>query len=84
MQELNIEHSPCEWHLFIDSSKYSLKAVLLHNGNLKPSMRVAHSVTMKETYENMRILLDKINCDRYKWQICGDLKVIAILVVLQG
>ena len=84
MQELSIEHSPCEWRLFIDSSKYSLKAVLLHNGNLKPSIPVAHSVTMKETYENMRMLLDRINYNRYKWQICGDLKVIGILVGLQG
>ncbi|GBM15483.1 hypothetical protein AVEN_142138-1 [Araneus ventricosus] len=28
-----IEYDPSEWHLFIDSSKTSLKAVLLHNGN---------------------------------------------------
>lgn len=42
MQELNNVHSPCEWRLFIDSSKYSLKAVLLHNGNLKPSIPVAN------------------------------------------
>ena len=84
MQELNIEHSLCDWRLFIDSSKYRLKAMLLHIENLKPSIPVAHLVTMKETYENMRTLLDKINYNRYKWQICGDLKVIAILVELKG
>ena len=27
-----------EWLLFIDGSKYSLKAALLHNGMKKPSM----------------------------------------------
>lgn len=29
-----------EWRLFIDSSKVSLKAVLLHNGNNKPSIPI--------------------------------------------
>ncbi|GBO14347.1 hypothetical protein AVEN_273595-1 [Araneus ventricosus] len=33
---LGLQHNPQEWRLFIDSSKVSLKAVLLHNGN-KPS-----------------------------------------------
>lgn len=30
MNEFDIPHDPSEWWLFIDSSKYSLKAVLLH------------------------------------------------------
>lgn len=30
-----------EWRLFIDGSKTSIKAVLLHNGNVKPSIPVA-------------------------------------------
>ena len=33
MNALGIKHDPQEWRLFIDSSKLSLKAVLLHNGN---------------------------------------------------
>ena len=37
MIELGYEHDSDEWRLFIDSSKTSLKAVLLHNGNVKPS-----------------------------------------------
>ena len=36
----------------------------------------------KESYENM-ILMEAINYDKYKWQICGDLKVIALLLGLQ-
>jgi len=32
MQQLNINHNPLEWRLFIDSSHLSLKAILLHNG----------------------------------------------------
>lgn len=49
MNELNMKHVPSEWRIFIDSSKYSLKAVLLHNGNKKPSIPLAHSAIMKET-----------------------------------
>ena len=42
--------------LFIDSSQRSLKAVLLYNGNILPSIPIAHSGHLKETYENMGIL----------------------------
>ena len=38
---------------------------------------------MKETYENMKDMLNCINYDRYKWQVCGDLKMVAILLGLQ-
>ena len=36
--ELVYEHDSDKWRLFMDSSKTSLKAVLLHNGNVKPSI----------------------------------------------
>ena len=80
IDELNIEYNPEEWRLFIDSSKLSLKAVLLHNGNTKPSIPVAHSVAMKETYENMPVILKAVNYNEDGWEICGDLKVIALLL----
>jgi len=47
MQTLNINHIPLDWRLFIDSSKLSLKAVLLHNGNTLPSIAVGHSVHVR-------------------------------------
>jgi len=31
MEVLGHEYNPDQWHLFIDSSKVSLKVVLLHN-----------------------------------------------------
>jgi len=31
----------------------------------------------------MKILIEAINYDKFKWQICGDLKVIALLLGLQ-
>jgi len=83
MQTLIIHHNPLDWRLFIDSSKLSLKAVPLHNGNTLPSIPVGHSMHNEESYENMKILIDAINYDKFKWQICGDLKVTALLLGLQ-
>ena len=31
----------------------------------------------------MQILMEAINYDKFKWQICGDLKVITLLLGLQ-
>jgi len=67
----------------IDSSKLSLKAFPLHNGNTLPSIPVGHSVHNKESYENMKILMEDINYDILKWQICSDLKVTALLLGLK-
>ena len=80
MKSLNLNHGPTEWRLFTDSSKLSLKAVLLHNGNLVSSIPVGHAVHMKETYANMTALLDSLKYHEHKWKICGDLKDIAILL----
>ena len=66
MQTLNINHNPLDWRLFIDSSKLSLKAVLFHNGNTLPSIPVGHSGHNKESYENMKILMEAINYDKFK------------------
>ena len=65
MQTLNINHNPLNWRLFIDSSQLSLKAVLLHSGNTLPSIHVGHSV-YNESYENMKILMEAINYDKFK------------------
>ena len=44
MIELGYEHDSDERILFIDSRKTSLKAVLLHNGNVKSSIPIAYAV----------------------------------------
>jgi hypothetical protein len=80
MAALGQDHKTDEWRLFVDSSKHSVKAVLLHNGNKNPSIPIAYAVHMKETYENMKNLLDKII---YNKHVCGDLKIIAILLFMQ-
>lgn len=76
-------HKPEDWRLFIDSSKYSLKVVLLHNGNKQPSIPIAYGINLKETYVVMKDVLEKINYKKHSWNICGDLKVIAILLGMQ-
>jgi len=81
---LKQEHNPSDWQLFIDSSWWSLKALLLHNGNSKPSIPVAHSVHVKESYGNMKILLEAVQSNVHQWNICGDLKVIGMLMGMQG
>lgn len=82
--KFGIEHDAHEWRLFIDASKSSIKAVLLHNGNVHPSVPVAYSVTMRETYPNLKEILECIRYAEHKWAICADFKVIAILTGLQS
>ena len=83
-QTLGIVHIVNKWRLFIDSSKRSLKAVLLHIGNKKPSIPIAHSAQLKESYDSVGILLNAIHYSDYQCSLCGNLKVIGILMGLQG
>ena len=57
--------------------------MLLHNANKFPSVPLAHAADMKESYENMKQLLEKIHCEKYNGNICVGLKVIAVLLGLQ-
>lgn len=84
MNDLNIQHIPNEWRLFIDGSKESLKAVLLNNGNFYPSLPIAYAPKMKEDANAMKTILDCIQYYRHLWPICADFKVIALLMGLQA
>ncbi|KAI6656196.1 hypothetical protein LOD99_1529 [Oopsacas minuta] len=75
---------PNDWRLFIDSSKQSLKCVLPHNGNKFSSIPIGHSVSLKERYDNMKIVLHKINYNQHNWVVCGDLKIICVLLGQQS
>ena len=79
---MGIEYDPTEWRLFIDSSMRSLKVVLLHNGNQLGSIPIGYSISMNETYANMKIVLDQIGYYQQNWKICGDLKVLNIYFIL--
>ena len=83
MKFLSLPQNVSDWRLFIDSSKYTLKAVLLHNGNLYRSIPVLYARNIKESYDSMGQILDLIDYNKCQWQICGNLKVIAFLLGLQ-
>ena len=55
-----------QWRLFIESSVRSLKAVLLHNGNTFASTPIAHLTKLKEEYETLEYVLDKIKYNEHK------------------
>lgn len=78
------QYEPKDWRLFIDSSKRSLKCVLLHNGNQFASIPLAHSSTLKENYEAVKYVLEKIGYDQHKWFICVDLKMVNFLLGQQS
>jgi len=59
-----------------------LKQSFLYNGNQYVSLPVGHSV--KESYENLVLLLNKINYKDHNWMICGDLKIICMLLGQQS
>lgn len=73
-----------EWRLFIDGAKLSVKFVLLHNGNEKPSVPVAYGVGISESYDVMKQILALIKYELYKFKIIADFKVIAVLMGLQS
>ena len=80
MEVLGHEYNPDQWRLFIDSSKASLKVVLIHKGNRFPSVPLAHASNMKASNESMKLLLGKIKYDDFNWNLCADLKVVALLL----
>src|SRR5215469_12926628 len=81
---IDIVFNPQEWRLFIDSSSRSLKAVLLHNGNKYQSIPLAHSVHLKEDYNNVKTLLEMLKYATHSWDVIGDFKMVAFLMGLQG
>ena len=82
-EQLEIPYDNTTWRLFLDASKESIKAVLLHNGNTLPSVPIAYSTTMKESYQNLKTILTSIQYEVHKWDVCADFKVIAMLTGLQ-
>lgn len=83
MEKMGHQYAPNEWRLFIDSSKSSLKAVLLYIDNTKNPVPLALGTDTRENHESMKKILDKIKYDDHLWKICADLKVISILCGLQ-
>ena len=83
MKALNFKYESQNWRLFIDGSKFSLKGVLLHIGNTMPSVPVAYATMAKESYGVFRNMLQLIKYEEHKWKICGDLKIVAMILGMQ-
>jgi hypothetical protein len=80
MQKFGVQYKVNEQRLFIDSSKRSLKAVLLHNSNNNASLPIGHSVHFKVSYENLELVLTLIAYTAHDWKIGGDLMVLCMLL----
>ena len=52
--------------------------VLFHNTNRFPSFSFSHAANMKESFESMKLLLEKIKCNEFNWKLRGDVKVVAV------
>lgn len=71
MELLGQECCHREVHLLTDSSKVSLKAVLLQIGNMFTLVPLAYATDSKEIYENTKLLLDNIKYEEFECNICG-------------
>ena len=60
VEALGMEYNAVEWRLFLDSSVRSMKAVVLYIGNKVASVPVAHSVIFKDSYLDIKYLLDAL------------------------
>ena len=69
IEKLATTYNSCKWRLFINSSKRSLKAVLLHNKNLFASIHLAHSTQLKQSYKTIKISLTKLKYNDHAWKI---------------
>ena len=69
--------------LFVHWSKYSFKAVKQHNGNIN-LLTLLYRVHMKDTYENLVLLSKTMSYSKYGRKICGEIKVIGLLLGMQS
>ena len=78
------QYNASDWRLFIDSSKRSLNCVLLHNTNEHASIPTGNSTTLKEKYQPIKEVIEKINYATHNWKICVDLKMVNFLLGRQS
>ena len=81
LQELGMPvYHPNDWRLFLDSSKHSLKCVLLHNGNVYAAVPIGHSVYLREEHNDIKTVTDLLKYHEHNWTICVDLKMVNFLL----
>ena len=68
LKELGLSiYNPNEWRIFIDSSKRSLKCVLLRNGNLFGEAPIRHSVCLREEHGDVKGVTELSQYDKHNW-----------------
>ncbi|GBM26149.1 hypothetical protein AVEN_233445-1 [Araneus ventricosus] len=60
------------------------KAVLLHNCNSFASLPLGHPLELEENYNDLCMILEKINYQEYRWVVCGDFKMLTMLLGQQA
>ena len=80
------KYDPTDWRLFIDSSKRSLKCVLLHNSKEQKygAVPIGYSTELKEKYETIKVILRMLKYNEHKWIICVDIKMVNFLLGQQS
>ena len=73
-------YHPNDWGLFLDSSKHSLKCVLLHNGSVYTAVLIGHSVYLQEEHNDIKTAIDLLKYHEHNWTICVDLKMVNFLL----
>ena len=81
LKELGLSiYSPNEWRMFIDSSKQSLKCVLLHSASLFGVVAIGHSVCLHEEYGDVKRVIELLQYEKHSWIIFVDLKMVPFLL----
>ncbi|KAL7639219.1 UNVERIFIED_CONTAM: hypothetical protein RMT77_010753 [Armadillidium vulgare] len=65
IEVLGVVYEPSKWKLFIDSSRRSLKARLLLNGNFLGSVSLDYFTHLNGNYKNMKIFLDALKYNNH-------------------
>ncbi|GBM66873.1 hypothetical protein AVEN_213366-1 [Araneus ventricosus] len=62
----------------------SNKKPTMHNGNSFASLPLGHSVHLEENYNDLSMIIEKINYQEHRWMVCGDFKILTMLLGQQA
>ena len=68
---------------FYRCSKLSIKCVILYNTNIFGSVPIGHSIYLRKTYEDIKMVLILIKYHKHNWIICVDFKMVNYLLCQQ-
>ena len=81
LKALGLEvYDPNELRRFINSSKQSLKCVLLHNTNRYGAVPLGHSVVLQKTCESVKTAIEVMKYLAHQSVMCVDLKMVIFLL----